>query len=403
MTKRKEYNYSEISTADLYVDALYCGPRPQKRGTANDVLTVMLHNSKNQGGFRIPHRRDKSIPYIGLYLSGYEPSWPDSFDPETGILVYYGDNREGGREVEKTSIGGNRELRRMFDNLWKGGESLKDIPPIFVFQKESKGWDVVFLGLAVPGVKNLHGDDCFRTVWRSKNGVRFPNYVAKFTLLNLGAEYVSRAWIEALFNDATNKDQLAPTAWKTFQKNGLKEIEALAAPNVIDYPGKAAMLPDDQDGMNMLKIIHSKYSKNDPTKFERLAVKLMYMMDSNYTRIENTRPTKDGGRDAVGEYEIATPSGNRIIVECAMEAKCYNPVSKPVTVKETSRLISRIKNRQFGILITTSYVAKDAYMEIKEDGHPILLCTGRDIVKLLKEKESLDASNIESWLDNNID
>lgn len=400
--KREVYGYSELKSADLHVDAIYCGPRPIKQGRANDVLTVMLHNSKNQGGFRIPHRSDRSVPYIGLFLSGYEPSWPDNFDCETGILIYYGDNREGGRDIEKTSIGGNKLLHRMFDDLKKGGAALNNIPPIFVFQKEPVGWDVVFLGLAVPGVKDVHEDEYFTTVWRTKEGVRFPNYVAKFTVLDLGGEYVSREWIEALMDDSPQKDKLAPSAWASFLKKGLNGITPLRSPTVEDYPGKESMLPDDPDGMRMLRIIHSKYGKKDPTGFEKLAIRIMHMMDSKYENIDKTRPTRDGGRDAVADYVIESPCGNRIVVECAMEAKCYDPDAHSVGVRETSRLISRIRNRQFGVLITTSFISKSAYSEIKEDGHPILLCTGRDVVKILKEKEGLDSSNLELWLDENI-
>jgi len=70
-------------------------------------------------------------------------------------------------------------------------------------------------------------------------------------------------------------------------------------------------------------------------------------------------------------------------IECAVEAKCYD-THNGVGVKEMSRLISRIKHRQFGILITTSYVNAQAYKEIKEDGHPILVISGEDICKILQ-------------------
>jgi hypothetical protein len=55
-----------------------------------------------------------------------------------------------------------------------------------------------------------------------------------------------------------------------------------------------------------------------------------------------------------------------------MEAKCYSP-NHSVGVHEMSRLISRIKHRQFGALVTTSYVNNQAYKEVKEDQHPILI------------------------------
>ena len=400
----KKYAYENIKNADLFVDAIYMSPRPrpQKGGYKEDVLTVMFHNCRNTGGFRVPHRKDGSIPYISLHLTGREPAWPDSFDQNTGILTYYGDNRKGGENVEKTSIGGNKIMREMFDALNKGGDALKDIPPIFVFQNTGEARDVRFIGLAVPGIKGCHEDTYFRTVWRTKDKIRFPNYVGNFSILDLENENVKREWIDGLFNNDADADKYMPKAWKTFLKKGLDGVKVLAAPATDPWLGVKFQLPSDQEGKKILRAIQERFGEKDYVGFEKLAAILMLLMDSNYRNVYLTRPTKDGGRDAIAEYVIKTP-GDELIVECAMEAKCYDPDSKKgVGVKETSRLISRIRNRQFGILITTSYINKQAYKEVKEDGHPILFITGKDIVNLLREKENITSNNINQWLSDNI-
>ena len=59
-------------------------------------------------------------------------------------------------------------------------------------------------------------------------------------------------------------------------------------------------------------------------------------------------------------------------MHCAIEAKLYAE-NHGVGVRYTSRLISRIKNKEFGILVTTSYVDKQAYDEIKTDGTKIMI------------------------------
>ena len=64
-----------------------------------------------------------------------------------------------------------------------------------------------------------------------------------------------------------------------------------------------------------------------------------------------------------------------------------------------SRLISRIKYRQFGIIITTSYVESQAYCEVIEDGHPILIVTASDIAAILR-RNSINTKNINEWLEN---
>lgn len=100
-------------------------------------------------------------------------------------------------------------------------------------------------------------------------------------------------------------------------------------------------------------------------------------------RIDVTRPWRDGGRDAVGDYLLG-PGDDPVAVEFALEAKCYEP-SHSVGVRWTSRLISRLRHRQFGVLVTTSYVHAQAYQEIREDGHPVVILAGRDLVDILKK------------------
>ena len=62
-----------------------------------------------------------------------------------------------------------------------------------------------------------------------------------------------------------------------------------------------------------------------------------------------------------------------------------------------SRLISRIRYRQFGIMLTTSYVHKQAYEEVIEDGHPILIITASDIARILREN-MITSSDIDDWM-----
>lgn len=71
-------------------------------------------------------------------------------------------------------------------------------------------------------------------------------------------------------------------------------------------------------------------------------------------------------------------------------------------MSDTARLISRIKKRQFGIMFTTSYVAKQAYEEILKDGHPIVIINGKNIIEyIFNELEIRTISELEKWLTNN--
>jgi hypothetical protein len=51
-------------------------------------------------------------------------------------------------------------------------------------------------------------------------------------------------------------------------------------------------------------------------------------------------------------------------LDFALEAKCYAP-ENGVGVKELSRLVSRLRHRQFGILVTASFLGHQAYQELE--------------------------------------
>ena len=70
-------------------------------------------------------------------------------------------------------------------------------------------------------------------------------------------------------------------------------------------------------------------------------------------------------------------------------------------VRFTQRLISRIKYREFGVFVTTSFISKQAYEEIIEDNHPIIFITGKDIVDILIKSGINSEKNLEYFLKNN--
>ena len=81
-------------------------------------------------------------------------------------------------------------------------------------------------------------------------------------------------------------------------------------------------------------------------------------------------------------------SDDPVYAEFSLEAKCYKPplfgqTTNSVGVKEVSRLISRIRHREFGVLVTTSVIGQQAYKEVREDRHPIIFFCGKDIADIL--------------------
>ena len=164
----------------------------------------------------------------------------------------------------------------------------------------------------------------------------------------------------------------------------------------IEYRSKAEQMPADPAGHQILDRIRAHFADN-PTRFEYFAAHLWQMADGHVGSYEVTRTSVDGGRDTIGEYRIG-PSSDPVTVTFALEAKLYDPAGGGVGVTDVSRLISRLGHRQFGVLVTTSYVAKQAYQEIRADQHPVVILSGRDIVDLLREKGYPTAQEVIRWL-----
>ena len=163
---------------------------------------------------------------------------------------------------------------------------------------------------------------------------------------------------------------------------------------------KSEQLPEDTDGMAIIKKIHAHFPLDRATMFESCAARIFEMIEpENIVEIDVTRATRDGGRDAVGKYRIGVEP-TYVISDFALEAKCWEP-DKGCGVKQTSRLISRLKHRQFGVFVTTSYVLQQAYSEIVEDQHPMLIIAARDIVAVLRKNGLSSLDKVNTWLVSN--
>ena len=134
-----------------------------------------------------------------------------------------------------------------------------------------------------------------------------------------------------------------------------------------------------------------------PHAFEACAAALVRLMLPDIAALDLTRPSRDGGRDATGQLRIGRGAMS-VLVDFAIEAKCYG-ASNGVGVRDMSRLISRLRHRQFGVLVTTSYVDTQTYKEIKDDGHPIVIVAAADIVELLKSDGQGNVASVTAWLE----
>lgn len=383
----KLFKFNELENADLVIDATYEGGNT---GNAGDDPISKLMGCGNQGGFRQKGSLG-DLKYCVLYSEMSNNEWPDELNSERGQFIYFGDNKKAGHEIHDTSKKGNLILKNSFDSLHSLNRD--KVPPFFIFTKVGgAGRSVVFRGLAVPGAANISQTDDLVAIWKSVDGNRFQNYRAIFTILN--ESVIKRGWIRELQNG--NSTSNAPDTYLKWLNTG--KYLPLLAPPTVSYRTSEQQLPQTSQEKKYIELIKGYFSKHKDGEyaFEKCASAIAQMMDKNIISCDNTRPWRDGGRDAIGVYRIGAGQAYTD-VEFALEAKCYKLTSS-CGVKETSRLISRLRHRQFGIFITTSYVALQAYKEIIEDGHPLLIISAIDISQILISKGIADVSMLEQWL-----
>jgi hypothetical protein len=227
-------------------------------------------------------------------------------------------------------------------------------------------------------------------IWRSKSGERFQNYRARFTVLDTGI--VSREWIDGV-RTGQPAHISAPPAWTAWIAGGARR--ALHAPPVREHRTPEEQMPTAGRDAALVQRIY-QYFQDNPHGFEHCAAALAAMMDPNVHIDTITRPSVDGGRDAIGTYRLG-PMADRIALDFALEAKCY-ALGSGVGVRELSRLISRLRHRQFGILVTTSYLGHQAYEELRSDRHPVIVIAGADIASILLNAGISTPDAVDKWL-----
>jgi hypothetical protein len=343
----------------------------------------------NAGGFRFVGSPVKgAVKLAALFTSTTDPDWPDTLDLAAGTFTYYGDNKSPGRALHDTPRKGNLFLRDVFELAASGEAGRSKVPPVLLFSRAEFGHDMRFRGLLVPGARSSHMDEDLVAVWRSRDGERFQNYRATWTVLDVNE--IERAQVDSwIGGDAT----AAPTAWRRWVRTGVPE--PLMAPRIRTFRSREEQLPKDPVGTRMLEAVRTHFA-NRPHDFEECAAEIWTMIAPATEEIAVTRRSRDGGRDAIGRYVIGPPS-DRVAIDFALEAKCY-AITNSVGVREVSRLISRLRHRNFGVLVTTSFVNQQAYEEIRDDGHPVAIVAGADIVAALRAAGVGDVSAVIEWL-----
>ncbi len=398
MQNKVKFENINSDSTKIIIDCVYEHGKPWS--LSNDALSKLM-KVKNVGGFRTK----SGLKYVVLYSTNSDIYWRDELDTEQGLYIYYGDNKQPGVDIHTPY--GNRVLKDVFEYAESNElEVRKKIPPFFLFESDREQGGVKFRGLLVPGYRGVNHFDWLTAVWAQLNeGGRFQNYKSMFTVLDTSTGSVESPkdatidirWLKDLEAGKGFESKYAPLSWKNYIEKGIFKPLTITVNSMIRT--KEQQLPEPGLKTEMLNYIYN-YFIDKPTNFEAFALGITVLADDNIFDEEQTRPTRDGGRDGIGKYAIMKRLKTSLNTTFAVEAKCYEP-NHSVGVKETSRLISRIRHRQFGVFVTTSFIAPQAYEEILEDEQPIAIISGSDIIDILFQNQITSMPRLILYLNNN--
>ena len=388
-----------ISTS-LRLDSLYRNTNNWKN--PEDQFNVFFRfvdgkGINNVSGFRPKSRLDISnteiinCAFCVLITNLGELEWPDEINLETGIFTYYGDNRVPGSAIDATPVGGNKLLQVTYENLHTSSRDL--IKPFLCFEavKTKEGSYMKFLGLAAPGGQGISSVDDLVAVWKIKDKKRFQNYRSIFTILNEGE--ISKLWLEDLVNGIKpHESKYVPTSWSYWVKTGI--YKAMECKSEINPRTKSDQLPASNDEIRILEYLFQNLSDRE---FEYAAAEIVRLLDPAFKDLLVTQASKDGGRDVIGKYYLGH-AGHQIRLSAYVEAKKWK-IESSIGVKPMMRLISRLKHRDIGVFITTSFFDQQIQKELIEDGHPVMLISGGDISRLIIKSELSSPSVLLAWVD----
>mgnify|MGYP000963460383 CR=1 FL=1 len=344
---------------------------------------------RNADGIRALNYVSKKSDHLPAYiiLISHEVKrignpWEDIVDHNTATIMYWGDAK-----LDKikgySEFRGNMRLLQTWEAILDG--RINEVPPILHFSKPKKGI-VKFNGLCA--LTDL------QITWFEQQSEPVKNYRFKLTILD--QDVINVRW---LHERANNKDisQLNATAPKTWTDYINGKI------NKLDVWAKSILKKEDQlpetnsaDG----KVLSQLHDLGN-LEFEAVVVAILSSLPHVSHKITRTRPTRDGGFDFYGEFSIPYPMNYNIAF--LGEAKKFER-NASIGVRHVSRLVARLNRGEYGLFVTTSYYTEQAQREILQDGYPVKLFTGMDLVKILHELRLIQNGEIKrDWLRSVVD
>lgn len=331
--------------------------------------------------------------------------WQDSFDPDNGRIVYFGDNKRAGEAPESSP--GNRLLLQIFSAHESNDiEVRRAAAPLLFFKGvphdgRAKG-QVVFQGYGIISGVTLV------TQYHARRAETFSNYRFECVVFDLAkeAEEFDWVWINTRRDPHISDEQAvhaAPKAWRLWVQHGAAAVERcrrrVAKLLVVD---KAHQQPPTGSREERVLNTISRYYEGRKHRFEVLAAEtvghILARTGSTYLPGWITPPAGDGGADFVGRLDVGSGFSQVKIVVLG-QAKCENP-AVPTSGRDIARTVARLRRGWIGAYVTTSFFSRRVQEEVFEDQYPILLVNGyrlaSEVMAMAHEEGYI---NVESYLE----
>lgn len=387
--------FAQLEGVHLTAGAVYEGGIS---GNLSDDPLARLMKGGNSGRFRYCGSVDK-LNYLIITITTDNRQWPDTIDPGSGTIVCYGDNRLPDHGIHNTPRNGNLILKNIFKSLHNSLDPRGHVPPIFIFGKhpnKASPRSIRFLGLCAPGSPGLKPPNDLVRKQKRLESSRFWNYRATFTLLDIPV--IKRDWIEDLEMGRYDSPH-RPIVWKMWLKSGFYRPLQQEHRYCVRLPDM--QLPTDDLSRAMLTTLY-RYFSSQPYKFLHFAADVYALTDSKITLGCVRRHSSDGSYAISGEYRLGIDA-DPIQLAFLVEAKCYNPgigtrKRKSIGMKELLKMLSRLGNRRFGVMVTTSLVTQQAYEAIRKQNYPVIIIAGSDIIDILISNNITSVEQLIDWL-----
>ena len=313
--------------------------------------------------------------------------WEDHFDPDSGIVRYFGDSKVNKPTSPNTR--GNRTLNRAF--ALHASSELSDraaAPPLILFERvardgKQKGY-VAFQGIGLVGAASLV------TQVDPKSGLPFTNYRYDIVVLEQCQEHeiFDWSWISArreASQTACDTLRLAPAAWRTYVHEGpgsIPKVRRRAAALRVATREAQLPAPGTTEAEALLEILafYDGRKHRFEAAAEVVAARVLSGNDSDsYTMGWVSQRGGDGGRDFVGRLDVGSGfAATRLVV--LGQAKCEHSATNG---RDIARTVARLRRGWIGCYVTTWYFSKPVQMEVIEDEYPLVLIHGKRVTREL--------------------